>query len=155
MRAHLIASDDGKPPPGRQGREGRDFLSPLEQQPFHRNIHVHEGRPRAYARVGKNNRDVFSRPSRPTRPGGSVVDLRPIAWRRYNREYRRLLFQRREPDVLQAERPGARTARRGAPNCVVSSMSGRRSRDKGSRTERAIARLLLRMSLAEIAKRAA
>ena len=66
-----IAGDDGKLATGRQGREGRDFLSPLKQ-PFYRNFHIHERRTRAYARGGKNNGDVFSRPSRPTWPGGAV-----------------------------------------------------------------------------------
>jgi hypothetical protein len=83
MRVQLIlpapiAGDDGKLATGRQGREGRDFLSPLEQ-PFYCNFHIHERRPRAYARVDKNNGDVFSRPSRPsrpTRPGDAVADLR-------------------------------------------------------------------------------
>jgi hypothetical protein len=80
MRAQLIlsahiASDDSKLPSGRQGREGRDFLTPLEQT-FYCNFHIHERRPRAYARVEKNNGDLFSRPSRPTRPGDAVADLR-------------------------------------------------------------------------------
>jgi hypothetical protein len=78
-----IASADGKLPSGRQGREGRDFLSPLKQ-PFYRYFYIHERRPRAYARGGKNknNGGVFSRPSRPTRPGDAFGDLRSIAWRR-------------------------------------------------------------------------
>jgi hypothetical protein len=70
-----IAGDDGKFPSGRQGREGRDFLSPLEQ-PFYRNCHIHERRTRAHARVDKNIGDVFSRPSRPSRPRAAVAGLR-------------------------------------------------------------------------------
>jgi hypothetical protein len=75
-----IASDDGKLPSGRQGREGRDFLSPLKL-PLYRNFHDHERRLRAYARGGINYADVFSRPSR---PGDAVVGLRPVhraGWR--------------------------------------------------------------------------
>jgi hypothetical protein len=58
-----IIGDDIKLPTGRQGREGRDFLSPI--QPKGRNKHIHERRARMYACEGKNNADVFSRPSRP------------------------------------------------------------------------------------------
>jgi hypothetical protein len=79
LSAH-IAGDDGKRPSGRQGREGRDFLSPLKQ-PLYRNFQIHERRPRACARVEKNNKGVFSRPSRPIRPSDAVGDLRSIACR--------------------------------------------------------------------------
>jgi hypothetical protein len=73
MRARL----DGKP---LSGREGRDFLSPLEQ-PF-TVIFIFANGARAYARAGENNGGVFSRPSRPTRPGDAVGELLSIAWRR-------------------------------------------------------------------------
>jgi hypothetical protein len=75
-----IIGDDIKVPTGRQGREGRDFLSPI-RQPKRRNKHIHERRARMYACEGKNNADVFSRPSR---PGDAVVGLRPVhraGWR--------------------------------------------------------------------------
>ena len=80
MRARVIlpahiARDDGKLPSGRQGREGRDFLSPLEQ-PFYCSFHIHERRPRAHTREGENNADMFSRPSRPSGPPAAVAGLR-------------------------------------------------------------------------------
>jgi hypothetical protein len=106
-----IASDYGNLPSGRQGREGRDFLSPLEQ-PFYRNIKVHEGRPQAYARAGKNNRDAFSRPSRPIRPSKAVAGPRSSHAIRFAAEIRaasgamlsffRILFQGPPVGVLFA-----------------------------------------------------
>jgi hypothetical protein len=72
MRAPLMlpaytVGEDVKVPIGREGREGRDFQSPLEQPPPHK---------RAYTREGGNNADIFSRPSRPTRPGGAIAGRR-------------------------------------------------------------------------------
>jgi hypothetical protein len=78
MRAPLTLpahSEDFEVPIGREGREGRDFQSPLEQPPP-RNIYIHERRPRAYTREGENNADIFSRPSRPTRPGDAIAGRR-------------------------------------------------------------------------------
>jgi hypothetical protein len=88
-----IASDDGKLPSGRQGREGRDFLS-LLKQPFFRKFHIHERRPRACVQVGKNNGDVFSQPSRPC---DAVGDLRS------EHGAGRTHFRRNEPVAKVAE----------------------------------------------------
>jgi hypothetical protein len=63
-----VIGDYVKAPTGRQGREGRDFLSPI-RQPKGRNNPIHERRPRTYACGGA---DVYSRPSRPTRPGATT-----------------------------------------------------------------------------------
>jgi hypothetical protein len=62
LLAHIPGDD--VVPMGRQGREGRGLQSPFGEF-LQRNIHIHERRPRTYAREGKNNRDIFSRPSRP------------------------------------------------------------------------------------------
>jgi hypothetical protein len=65
---------------GRQGREGRDFLStsqpkyPTTPQPKYPNNNIRERRPRTYACEG-NSADIFSRPSRPTRPGATAAGL--------------------------------------------------------------------------------
>jgi hypothetical protein len=72
LPALIVAGDDGKLPTGRQGREGRDFLSPI-RQPNGRNNHIHERRPRTYACEGKNNADIVSRPSRPARPPATIA----------------------------------------------------------------------------------
>ena len=74
-----IASDDGKLPSGRQGREGRDFLSALKQASY-RNFHIHERRPRACVHVGKNNGDVFSRRSRPSSAVGDQRSAHSAVW---------------------------------------------------------------------------
>jgi hypothetical protein len=56
------------------GREGRGFQSPFGES-LQGHIHIHERRPRAYARKGKNNADVISRPSRPSRSRAAIADL--------------------------------------------------------------------------------
>jgi hypothetical protein len=69
MRTMHTAADAGEGRPGRQGREGRDFVSRLKTPLYPLKywiFHIHGRRRRA--REGENNRGVFSRPSRPTRP---------------------------------------------------------------------------------------
>jgi hypothetical protein len=126
LLALIVAGDDGKLPTGRQGREGRDFLSPI--QPNGRNNHIHERRPRTYACEGKNNADIFSRPSRPTR--SSRHNRRPA--------FRPFWGVGHPPPALSSARSGRPSHVAGGGNRREGNMSNRPARISQAEIERAI-----------------